>query len=139
MPGATGAFYVYDLILGMKMPADGMVGIPVRPSSERFTGSYLDYFQVWFHAVPPGPRQSSRHRWPAFPDGHAASPDFDGPEVASFGTEDTHAVTVIGKMLVGFFFYSFLVMLAVALWTMSRGGQVVPNAIHSAQAEEAED
>ena len=59
-----------------------------------------------------------------------ASPEFDGPEVASFGKEDGHAVTVIGKMLVGFFFYSFLVMLAVALWTMSRGGQVDPNASH---------
>ena len=43
-------------VLGMKMPADGMVWIAVRPSSERFTGSYLDHFQVWFHAVPPGPR-----------------------------------------------------------------------------------
>jgi len=68
-----------------------------------------------------------------------ASPDFDGPEVASFGKEDGHAVTVIGKMLVGFFFYSFLVMLAVALWTLSRGGQVDPNASHTAHAEESED
>jgi hypothetical protein len=76
--------------------------------------------------------------------GHAtdtavASPEFDSPEVDSFGKDDTHAVTVIGKMLVGFFFYSFLVMLAVALWTMSRGGQVDPNASHAEHAEEAEE
>jgi hypothetical protein len=68
-----------------------------------------------------------------------ASPEFDGSEVASFGQEDGHAVTVIGKMLVGFFFYSFLIMLGVAIWTMSRGGQVDPNASHAQHAEESEE
>jgi hypothetical protein len=65
-----------------------------------------------------------------------ATPEFDRRELNSFGQDDGHAVTVIGKMLVGFFFYSFLVMAGVALWTMSRGGQVDS---HAAQAEHAED
>ena len=84
----------------------------------------------------------------ANPSGHAtpapaeagtavASPEFDRREVNSFGQDDGHAVTVIGKMLVGFFFYSFLVMAGVALWTLSRGGQVDTNA--AAQAAHAED
>jgi hypothetical protein len=57
-----------------------------------------------------------------------ATPEFDRQEVTTFGRDDGHAVTVIGKMLVGFFFYSLLVMIAVACWTMGRGGQVEPNA-----------
>ena len=68
-----------------------------------------------------------------------ASPEFDEPEVKSFGNEDTHAVTVIGKMLVGFFFYSLLIMLAVAFWTRNNGGQVDPHASHAEHAEEADE
>jgi hypothetical protein len=56
-----------------------------------------------------------------------------------FGNDDSHAVTVIGKMLAGFFFYSLLVMVGVALWTMSRGGQVDPHAQGAQHADEAEE
>lgn len=52
-----------------------------------------------------------------------ASPDFDKVEIRSFGHDDGHAVSVIGKMLVGFFFYSLLVMALVAAWTMGGFGQ----------------
>jgi hypothetical protein len=65
-----------------------------------------------------------------------ATPEFDRREVSQFGEDDGHAVTVIGKMLVGFFFYSLLIMLSVAIWTMSRGGQVDP---HTQQAHHAQD
>lgn len=68
-----------------------------------------------------------------------ATPEFDGREVAMFGQDDGHAVGVIGKMLVGFFFYSFLVMMAVAIWTMARGGQVNPHAQQTQHAEEDEE
>lgn len=68
-----------------------------------------------------------------------ATPDFDRREVASFGKEDGHAVTVIGKMLVGFFFYSLLVMLAVACWTRYRGGQVDPHAAAAQHDEDADE
>ena len=68
-----------------------------------------------------------------------ATPEFDRREVNSFGQDDGHAVTVIGKMLVGFFFYSFLVMAGVALWTLSRGGQVDSHAAQAEHAEEAEE
>ena len=67
-----------------------------------------------------------------------AAPEFDRREVDMFGKEDGHAVGVIGKMLVGFFFYSLLVMLVVAWWTMGRGGQV-PAPTDQAHAEEAEE
>lgn len=53
----------------------------------------------------------------------AASPEFDRQEINSFGKDDGHAVTVIGKMLVLFFFYSLLVMAAVAGWTLWGYGQ----------------
>jgi len=69
----------------------------------------------------------------------AATPEFDGRELKAFGEDDGHAVTVIGKMLVGFFFYSFLIMAGVALWTVSRGGQVDPHAQQAQHAEEAEE
>jgi hypothetical protein len=65
-----------------------------------------------------------------------ASPEFDRREINSFGQDDGHAVTVIGKMLVGFFFYSFLIMAGVALWTISRGGQVDSHAAAQAGHEE---
>jgi hypothetical protein len=55
--------------------------------------------------------------------GAVSSPDFDRREIDLFGKEDGAAITVIGKMLVAFFFYSFIVMSVVALWTMARGGQ----------------
>lgn len=89
----------------------------------------------------------SEHAAPAEPV-HAAAPatenavsapEFDVREVATFGRDDGHAVTVIGKMLVGFFFYSLLVMLAVAFWTMGRGGQVDPNAAPAQHAEDSEE
>ncbi len=69
-----------------------------------------------------------------------ATPEFDRREVTAFGEDDGHAVTVIGKMLIGFFFYSFLVMAGVALWTLRRGGQVDTQAQPAAgHAEETED
>jgi hypothetical protein len=68
-----------------------------------------------------------------------ASPEFDVREVATFGKDDGHAVTVIGKMLVGFFFYSLLVMIAVAWWTMGRGGQVDSHAAATEHAEDSEE
>ena len=68
-----------------------------------------------------------------------ATPEFDRRELTSFGQDDGHAVTVIGKMLVGFFFYSFLVMAGVALWTLSRGGQVDSHAQSAEHAEETEE
>ena len=65
-----------------------------------------------------------------------ATPDFDSREKTMFGQDDARAVTVIGKMLVGFFFYSLLVMSAVAIWTLTHGGQVDPHAQSSHHAEE---
>lgn len=67
-----------------------------------------------------------------------ATPEFDRREIDMFGKDDGHAVGVIGKMLVGFFFYSLLVMIAVAWWTRENFGQKTPPAAH-AQAEEAEE
>jgi hypothetical protein len=55
--------------------------------------------------------------------GAVASPDFDRQEINSFGKDDGHAISVIGKMLVLFFFYSLLVMAAVAGWTIWGFGQ----------------
>src|SRR5262249_55405604 len=66
-----------------------------------------------------------------------ASPEFDRREVNAFCQDYGDAVTGIGKMLVGFFFYSFLLVAGGALWTFSRGGQVDTHA--AAQAEHAED
>ena len=63
-----------------------------------------------------------------------ATPEFDRRELTSFGQDDGHAVTVIGKMLVGFFFYSLLVMALVAgwtIWTVSRP-HTPPAAAHHA-------
>ncbi len=68
-----------------------------------------------------------------------ATPEFDRRDLTAFGEDDGHAVTVIGKMLVGFFFYSFLVMAGVALWTLSRGGQVDTHAPPAEHAEETEE
>ena len=68
-----------------------------------------------------------------------ATPEFDAREMSMFGQDDKNAVTVIGKMLVGFFFYSLLVMSAVAIWTLTRGGQVDPHAQQSQHAEETEE
>lgn len=73
------------------------------------------------------------------PENPVASPDFDQREVEMFGKDDGHAVGVIGKMLVGFFFYSLLVMLVVAWWTKNHYGQVSAPADHGAQAEESEE
>jgi hypothetical protein len=68
-----------------------------------------------------------------------ATPEFDPRERTMFGQDDARAVTVIGKMLVTFFFYSFLVMSAVAIWTMTRGGQIDPHAQASQHAENADE
>jgi hypothetical protein len=71
--------------------------------------------------------------------GAVSTPEFDVREKAMFGHDDAHAVTVIGKMLVGFFFYSLIIMAAVALWTKIGGGQVSeqpPQNIHAAESEE---
>jgi len=45
------------------------------------------------------------------------APEFDKREVAEFGKDDSTAVSVIGKMLVVFFFYSLVVMMCVGYWT----------------------
>jgi hypothetical protein len=87
------------------------------------------------HAPATGHEVSS----PEAPGNALATPEFDRRELTAFGQDDGHAVTVIGKMLVGFFFYSFLVMAGVALWTMSRGGQVDSHAAQAEHAEEAEE
>jgi hypothetical protein len=71
--------------------------------------------------------------------GAVSSPDFDGQEKKMFGQDDAHAVTVIGKMLVGFFFYSLIIMSAVAFWTMGRGGQVSDEPAHNSHAAEADE
>lgn len=88
------------------------------------------------HATPVEPPV---HPAAAVAGGDAAPAEFDVREVATFGKDDGHAVTVIGKMLVGFFFYSLLVMLAVAFWTMGRGGQVDSHAAAPGHAEESEE
>lgn len=44
--------------------------------------------------------------------------EFDAREVELFGQKDTQAIKAIGKMLVAFFFYSLIVMVAVGYWTM---------------------
>ena len=89
----------------------------------------------------------SEHATTTAPESHAAAdtanalatPEFDPRERSMFSQDDARAVTVIGKMLVGFFFYSFLVMSAVAIWTMTRGGQVDPHAQQSHHAEDADE
>jgi hypothetical protein len=70
--------------------------------------------------------------------GAVSSAEFDQEEIAEFGEADGHAVTVIGKMLVGFFFYSLLVMTVVAIWTGSGGHDPAPPppAEHAAVDEE---
>jgi hypothetical protein len=76
-------------------------------------------------------------------DAHASaavtSPEFDLQEVRSFGADDGHAVTVIGKMLVGFFFYSLLVMALVAAWTIWGFGQTQHDAGDSHHAADTAD
>jgi hypothetical protein len=53
------------------------------------------------------------------PEASAETPDFTPHQVVEFGKEDGDAVTVIGKMLVVFFFYSLVIMLIVNMWTRS--------------------
>ncbi|RPI89778.1 MAG: hypothetical protein EHM42_02415 [Planctomycetaceae bacterium] len=55
-----------------------------------------------------------------------STPEFDAREIEQFSEKDAKAITVIGKMLVAFFFYSFIVMVFVGYWTMSKGGQQKP-------------
>ena len=87
------------------------------------------------HAAPTGHETPP----PPAPGTALATPEFDRRELTAFGEDDGHAVTVIGKMLVGFFFYSFLVMAGVALWTLSRGGQVDTQAQQAEHTEETEE
>lgn len=54
--------------------------------------------------------------------GAASTPEFDHAEVTGFGKDDSHAIVAISRMLVMFFFYSFLIMAAVGLWTWSKFG-----------------
>lgn len=68
--------------------------------------------------------------------GDVSTPEFDRAEINSFGADDTHAVTVIGKMLVGFFFYSLLVMAVVSWLTWHWVSQ--PN-VHPAATHHSED
>lgn len=58
-------------------------------------------------------------------------PEFDKREVAEFGKDDGTAVSVIGKMLVVFFFYSLIVMMCVGYWTYRSN--------HAAPADHAAD
>lgn len=68
-----------------------------------------------------------------------ASPEFDRQEIAAFGRDDGHAVTVIGKMLVLFFLYSAVAMAGVAIWTLSGFGQTPSQTTHSQHADETAD
>lgn len=47
----------------------------------------------------------------------ANEPLFDKREIAEFGRDDGEAVSVIGKLLVSIFFYSFVIMSVVGWWT----------------------
>ncbi|MSR56535.1 MAG: hypothetical protein EXS05_02540 [Planctomycetaceae bacterium] len=68
-----------------------------------------------------------------------ASPEFDRQEITGFGRDDGHAISVIGKMLVVFFLYSFVAMAGVALWTMWGFGQPQPQSPHSQHADDTAD
>ncbi|MFN5296790.1 MAG: hypothetical protein ACK5HA_00715 [Planctomycetaceae bacterium] len=57
------------------------------------------------------------------PSAATASPEFDAAEIQQFAQKDAQAIKVIGRMLVLFFFYSLLVMVAVGYWTANFGGQ----------------
>lgn len=46
-----------------------------------------------------------------------ATPEFDKRELDQFGRDDGHAVAAIARMLIIFFFYSFIIMAGVTLWT----------------------
>ncbi|MBS0266302.1 MAG: hypothetical protein JSS02_30510 [Planctomycetes bacterium] len=70
--------------------------------------------------------------------GTAFSPDFDRREIDTFGKEDGQAITVIGKMLVLFFFYSLLVMSAVAIWTLTGKGQTPSQPAHATHGDSAD-
>jgi hypothetical protein len=74
-------------------------------------------------------------------DSHAAatSQDFGHAEVESFGRDDGQAISVIGKMLVGFFFYSLIIMAGVAIWTLRHGGQPTQHDASGAHAAPVED
>ncbi|MCY2967897.1 MAG: hypothetical protein NT069_30430 [Planctomycetota bacterium] len=67
-----------------------------------------------------------------------STPEFDAREVELFGEKDAQAVTVIGKMLVLFFFYSLIVMACVGYWTFSKMGASHPEA-HSTGAHHGAD
>lgn|GEM_PF-5334621 len=86
------------------------------------------------------PATPAAHESPSAPEtaNAVATPDFDSREKSMFGQDDARAVTVIGKMLVGFFFYSLLIMSAVAIWTLTRGGQVDPHAQTSHHTQDDE-
>jgi|GEM_PF-2745448 len=47
---------------------------------------------------------------------HPPAAPFDSDDVRSFQEDDSTAASVIGKMLVAFFFYSLIVMAIVAWW-----------------------
>jgi hypothetical protein len=76
---------------------------------------------------------------PSSTPGTASTPEFDRQEIHAFGEADGHAVAVIGKMLVGFFFYSLLVMSVVAAITFWGIGQYRPEAPHASHATDADD
>ncbi len=82
------------------------------------------------------PATTAAHESPAAAETANATPEFDSREKSMFKEDDAQAVTVIGKMLVSFFFYSFVIMSLVALWTIFHGGQVDPQAKSAHHAED---
>lgn len=68
-----------------------------------------------------------------------STPEFDAREIEQFGEKDAQAIRVIGKMLVLFFFYSFIVMLFVGYWTMKKANAPAAAAAAHGHAEHAAD
>ena len=72
------------------------------------------------------------------PSAVTSSPEFDAAEITQFAQKDAQAIKVIGRMLVLFFFYSLIVMVAVGYWTANFGGQEKhPHPAGHAEADEA--
>lgn len=72
------------------------------------------------------------------PSAVTSSPEFDAAEITQFAQKDAQAIKVIGRMLVLFFFYSLIVMVAVGYWTANFGGQERhPHRAGHAEADEA--
>ncbi|MFN0052029.1 MAG: hypothetical protein ACKV0T_07555 [Planctomycetales bacterium] len=68
-----------------------------------------------------------------------STPEFDRKEISAFGQDDGKAISVIGKMLVLFFFYSLLAMGVVAWLTIQGVGKEYPAAAHADHAAGTEE